>query len=116
MIYTACCNPIDSKGFAILFHDNSYAYFGMLRHLITNRGPQFVSKFSKVLYKLKGIKGNLSTAYHPQTDGQTECNNQELETYLQIWCSYHQDNWHKWLRSAQFSYNNKAHSSTVSDC
>jgi hypothetical protein len=84
----------------------------MPRRLITNCGPQFVSKFFKALYKLKGIKSNLSTAYHPQTNGQTKRNNQELEMYLQIWCSYHQDNWHKWLRSAQFSYNNKAHSST----
>jgi hypothetical protein len=112
VIYTACRNIIDFKGFAILFYNNAYAYFGMPRRLITNRGPQFVSKFSKALYKLKGIEGNPSTAYHPQTDGQTERNNQELETYLQIWCSYHQDNWHKWLRSVQFSYNNKVHSST----
>jgi hypothetical protein len=112
VIYTACRNTIDSEGFAILFHDNAYAYFGMPRRLITDRGPQFVSKFSKALYKLEGIEGNPSTAYHPQTDGQTKRNNQELETYLRIWCSYHQDDWHKWLRSAQFSYNNKAHSST----
>jgi hypothetical protein len=108
----ACRNTINSIGFAILFYSNAYAYFGMPRRLITDRGPQFVSKFSKALYKLEGIKSNPPTAYHPQTDGQTKCNNQELETYLQIWCSYHQDNWHKWLRSAQFSYNNKAHSST----
>jgi hypothetical protein len=89
VIYTACRNTIHSEGFAILFHDNAYAYFGMPRRLITDRGPQFVSKFSKVLYKLEGIEGNPSTAYHPQTDGQTERNNQELETYLRIWCSYH---------------------------
>jgi hypothetical protein len=103
IIYMACRNTIDFKGFAILFHNNAYAYFGMPCRLITNRGPQFVSKFSKALYKLKGIEGNPSTAYHPQTNGQTERNNQELETYLQIWCSYHQDDWHKWLRSVQFS-------------
>jgi hypothetical protein len=65
VIYTACRNTIDSKGFAILFHNNAYACFGMPCHLITNRGPQFVSKFSKALYKLEGIKGNPSTAYHP---------------------------------------------------
>jgi hypothetical protein len=61
----------------------------MPRCLITNCGPQFVSKFSKALYKLEGIKGNPSTAYHPQTNGQTKRNNQEPETYLQIWCLYH---------------------------
>jgi hypothetical protein len=87
IIYTACRNTINSEGFAILFHDNAYAYFGMPCRLITNRGPQFVFKFSKALYKLKGIEGSPSMAYHPQTNGQTERNNQELEMYLQIWCS-----------------------------
>jgi hypothetical protein len=112
IIYMACRNTIDSEGFVMLFHNNAYAYFSMPCCLITDQGPQFVSKFSKVLYKLEGIEGNSSTAYHPQTNGQTKHNNQELKMYLQIWCSYHQDNWHKWLRSVQFSYNNKAHSST----
>jgi hypothetical protein len=62
---------MDSEDFAILFHNNAYAYFGMPRRLITDQGPQFVSKFFKALYKLKGIEGNPSTAYHPQTNGQT---------------------------------------------
>jgi hypothetical protein len=65
IIYTACCNTINSKGCAILFHNNAYAYFGMPHCLITDRGPQFVSKFSKALYKLEGIEGNPSMAYHP---------------------------------------------------
>jgi hypothetical protein len=65
VIYAACHSTINFKGFAIVFHDNAYAYFGMPRRLITNRRPQFVFKFSKALYKLKGIEGNPSTAYHP---------------------------------------------------
>jgi hypothetical protein len=104
--------PLTPKVLLFFFHNNAYAYLGMPRRLITDHGPQFVSKFSKALYKLEGIEGNPSTAYHPHSNGQTKHNNQELEIYLQIWCLYHQDDWHKWLRSAQFSYNNKAHSST----
>lgn len=112
VVYTACLNTIDSEGFARLYHDNVYAYFGFPRRLITDRGLVFVSQFSKALFKLEGIEGNPSTAYHPQTDGQTERNNQELEMYLRVWCSYHQTDWNWWLRSGQFHYNNMEHSST----
>ena len=52
------------------------------------------------------------TAYHPQTDGQTERVNQELEQYLQFYCNYRQNDWAEWLSIAEFSYNNQIHSST----
>src|ERR1700742_4638286 len=86
----------------------------MPRKVISDRGSVFVSNFTKALFKLEGIEANPSTAYHPITDGQTERNNQELETYLRIWVSYHQDDWSRWLRSAQARYNNIVHSSTKS--
>jgi hypothetical protein len=54
----------------------------------------------------------MSTAYHPQTDGQTERVNQSLENYLRIFCHHRQDDWEKYLPSAEFSYNNAAHEST----
>ena len=54
----------------------------------------------------------MSTAYHPQTDGQTERVNQSLEQYLQIFCNHRQDDWVKLLSSAEFAYNNAAHEST----
>lgn len=52
------------------------------------------------------------TAYHPQTDGQTEQVNQEVEQYLQLFINYHQDDWAQWLPIAEFSYNNHASSAT----
>ncbi|MBW0545389.1 hypothetical protein O181_085104 [Austropuccinia psidii MF-1] len=55
---------------------------------------------------------DLSTTFHPETDGQTEKVNQILEQYLWIYVSYHQDDWHTWLPLAEFSYNNAEHSST----
>jgi hypothetical protein len=58
------------------------------------------------LCKLLGIKQNLSTMYHPQTDGQTEQANQQIEEYLQIFINYHQDNWNQWLLLTEFSNNN----------
>jgi hypothetical protein len=62
--------------------------------------------------KLLKINSNLSTAFHPQTDGQTEQVNQILETYLRIYCDYSQDNWVDLLSLAEFAYNNSQHSTT----
>jgi hypothetical protein len=81
-------------------------------YLIIDRGPQFAAQFMKDLHKLTGVKGNLSTAYHPQMDGQTERMNQEVEQYLQIFVSHRQNDWFEWLSCAEFSYNNKVHSAT----
>jgi hypothetical protein len=64
------------------------------------------------LYQLLDIKGGYSTAFHPQTDGQTEQLNRELEIYLRTWTSEQQDDWDEWLPLAEFAYNNWEHSST----
>jgi hypothetical protein len=71
-----------------------------------------VSNFIKDFYGLLGIKQNASTAYHPQTDGQTERVNQELEQYLRLFINHRQTDWADWLAPAQFSYNDKVHSAT----
>lgn len=67
-----------------------------------------MSKF----YRLLGIEKNSSTACHPQTDGQTERINQEVEQYIRIWCHYRQDDWADLLALAEFNYNNQVQSST----
>jgi len=66
----------------------------------------------KELNKILGIDTKLSTTYHPQTDGQTERMNQELEQYLRMFVDYCQMNWLEWLAIAKFSYNNKIQKST----
>jgi len=58
------------------------------------------------------IKTNLSTAYHPQTDGQTENISQEVEQYLWLFFNHHQDGGVEWLPLAEFSYNDKVQTST----
>ena len=65
--------------------------------IILDHGTQFTAKLFQEWCKLLGIESSISTTYHPQTDGQTERVNQELETYLHIWVSYHQDDWARWL-------------------
>ncbi|SJL16561.1 uncharacterized protein ARMOST_20087 [Armillaria ostoyae] len=80
--------------------------------VISDRGPQFVSAFMKELYRMLNITQNASTAFHPQTDGQTERVNQEVEKYLRIFINYHQDDWADWLPLAEFAHNNRTHSAT----
>jgi hypothetical protein len=65
----------------------------------------------EALNHLLRIQANPSMAYHPQTDGQTEHVNQEVEQYLCIFVNYHQDDWADWLSLAKFSHNDKANDS-----
>ena len=64
------------------------------------------------LNEMLEIKTKLLTAFHLQTDGQTERMNQELEQYLRMFIDHRQEQWPEWLGTAEFAYNNKAHSST----
>ena len=64
-----------------------------------------MEEFTKVLE----TKRQLLTAYHPQTDSQTERINQEIGIFLQHYMNYQQDNWMDWLVAAEFQYNNKKH-------
>ena len=99
-------------GTAKLFHDNVWKQFGIPQKVISDRGPQFAAQFMKDLHQLVGTKTNISTAYHPQTDGQTEQMNQEIEQYLRIFVNERQTNWAEWLSLATFSYNDKEQTST----
>ena len=73
---------ITAQGVARISRDHAWSKHGIPRKVISDRGPQFATQFMKDLYRLVGTQGNLSTAYHPQTDGQTETVNQEVEQSL----------------------------------
>src|ERR1700720_4535525 len=66
---------LTALGAARILRDRVLQSYGVPCKIISNRGPQFVSNFMKEFYNLVGIKGNPSTAYHPQMDGQTEQEN-----------------------------------------
>ena len=100
---------LSSKGAAELFKIHGFKRFGFPGEVVSDRGTQFVSEFMKELYKLVGIKGLPSTAYHPQTDGQTERVNQEVETYLRFYVNYQQDDWAQWIDQAEFVLNSRFH-------
>ena len=97
---------------ARLFRDNMWKLHGLPESIISDRGPQFAAGLMKELNEILGIKSKLSMAFYPQTDEQTERVNQELEQYLRMFINHRQEQWPEWLGTAEFMYNNKAHSST----
>jgi len=71
-----------------------------------------VAGLMRELNRMLGIESRLSTAFYPQTNGQIERVNQELEQYLRMFIDHRQEQWPDWLGTAEFAYNNKVHSST----
>ena len=101
-----------AEGLARLFRDNVWKLHGLLESIISDRGPQFAAGLIRELNRILGIASKLLTVFHPQTNGQTERVNQELEQYLRMFINYRQEQWPEWLGTAEFAYNNKVHSST----
>ncbi|SJL01337.1 uncharacterized protein ARMOST_04657 [Armillaria ostoyae] len=96
IIPVPCNKDLSVEGWARILRDHVY----------------FVSKFMTELYWMLDIKQNASTTFHPQTDGQTERVNQEIEKYLQIFVNFQQDDWADWLLLTEFAHNNWVHSAT----
>ncbi len=105
-------NKFTAKDLARLFYDRIYPLHGLPLQIISDRGTQFAAELFQEWCKLLGIESSLSTAYHPQTDGQTERVNQVLEQYLRCYVDYNLDNWAITLNMAEFAYNNQAHEGT----
>jgi transposase InsO family protein len=80
---------LTQEGAGQLLLNNLYKQFGLPDKMLSDREPQFAAKAFHKLLKLLGIKSNLTTAYHPQTDGATKRVNQKVEAYLLIYCSAH---------------------------
>ena len=75
-------SDLTSLGVARLFRDGVWKLHGLPEEVISDRGPQFASNFMRGLSEILGIKVAASTAYHPQTDGQTKRVNQEVKQFL----------------------------------
>src|SRR5207248_10180255 len=90
---------------AYAFQRMIHSQHGLPHSIISDRRTTSVSNFWQSLTAQLGVKHKLSTAYHPQTDGQTEQLNQTLEQYLRYYINYRQDNWVTLLPLAEFAYN-----------
>lgn len=103
---------MDAPELARIFFRTIIANHGMPTHITSDRDKLFTSKFWTTLTNLMGIDQHLTTAYHPQANGQTERTNQTLEQYLRHYVNYQQDDWTDFLPLAQFAYNNACHATT----
>jgi len=97
---------MNARQFATSFIKEIFRLHGLPKDIITDRGTIFTSDLWKETTKLLEIERRLSTAFHPQTDRQTERTNATLEQYLRAYSSYQQDNWCELLPTAEFAYNN----------
>jgi hypothetical protein len=97
---------------ARLFFDNVFRLHGMPTSIVSDRDVKFTSHFWKELHRLMDVKLAMSTAFHPQTDGQTERANQTLKTILRAFVDQRQTNWDLLLPAAEFAYNNSVNPST----
>ena len=89
----AIMTNVSSEEIAKIYQDKIWKIHGVLRKILSDRGPQFVSKFMKEFTKALETTRQLSMAYHSQTDGQIERINQEVGTFLQYYVNYQQNDW-----------------------
>ncbi|EKV18173.1 hypothetical protein PDIG_11210 [Penicillium digitatum PHI26] len=107
-----CKGTCNAEEVARLYTRHVWKLHGLPNTVVSDRGPQFVAQFWKHLTKRLRITNLLSTAYHPETDGQTERANAVLEQYLRAYVSYLQDDWSEWLPLAEFTANSHYSEST----
>ena len=88
MYFVAITKGTSTEDLARLFRDNMWKLHGLPESVVLVRGPQFAAELTKELNRMLEIETRLSTAFHPQTDGQTEQMNQELEQYLRFFVEY----------------------------
>jgi hypothetical protein len=110
--YAATTTTCTADEVAKIFFDTVVRLHGIPRSIVSDRDPRFTSKFWQELWKLCGTRLKMSTAYHPQTDGQTERSNRTLEDILRHYVSAKQDDWDEHLTSAEIAVNSSIQSST----
>ena len=111
-VFLPCSTTVLGIGIAELYLDKVYSWFGIPTKIISDRDPRFTSHFAKALCQKLGIQQNLSSAFHPQTDGITEQKNQWVEQYLRLITSSSPEDWTKWLTIASAVHNNRKNSTT----
>jgi hypothetical protein len=107
--FLALSHPFTAAQIAKVFFDNIHKLHGIPATIISDRDKIFTSNFWQSLFKLVGTKLCLSTAYHPQTDGQSERVNQCLENYLRCMTRSRPGKWAAWLPMAEWWYNTNYH-------
>jgi hypothetical protein len=107
-----CTREATAATAARLYYEHPWRIYGAPETITSDRGPQFISAFMDELCKLTGVKQKLSTAYHPQTDGNTEILNQYIDQRLRPFINHFQDNWSDLLPAMDFAQAILPHDST----
>jgi len=111
-IYLPCRKDIDSPELARLYFEHVLCKQGVPHNIITDRGKEFTSRFYTRVCSHISTDHRFSNAFHPQTNGQTELQNQTMKQHRHAFCTYEQDNWVELRPLAEFAYNNSVHAST----
>ena len=106
VLFAPCTKDINAMETARLLRNNVFCNHGLPSSIVSDRDPRFTSNVWTALMKLLGTRLNMSSAFHPQTDGLTERYNRVLEEYLRAYVSSTYDDWDEWLPLAQFAVNN----------
>jgi hypothetical protein len=110
--FTACRTDCSAEDLADIFLRDIFRLHGLPEVMVSDCGPQFASRFWERVCSCLHVDRRLSTAFHPQTDGQTEIFNASMEQYLRAYVSYQQDDWVSLLPMAEFAANNSASETT----
>ncbi|POM63959.1 Pol protein [Phytophthora palmivora] len=102
---------IHGKSTAALFFDRAFRQYGLPESVVSDRDPRFTGEFWSGVFKVLGPKLDLSTANHPQTDGQTERANRVVEDILRSICAETPKRWSAKLPVVEFTMNNAVHAS-----
>ena len=113
MIRIAPTKPnTDALSTAVLYKDHVYRHHGLPVNIICDRDPIFMSNFWKHLFKLLGTKITPSSAYHPQTDGQSEIMNRKIEEMIRSFVSFDKSDWDRFLVDFEVAYNSSVNATT----
>jgi hypothetical protein len=105
VVFLPCQMTIDGPGLATLYAQHIFPHYGLPKKVILDRDTCLTSDFTRELCRLLEITQNISMAYHPQTNGQSERSNQWLEQYLCIYGNFQQNDWVQYLPLAQYVHN-----------
>src|SRR5229473_1175656 len=111
-MFLPCSITITGPGIAALYLKHIYPWFGLPKKVIMDRDPWFTSHFGQALSTQIGAQQNISTAFHPRTDGLSEQKNQWVEQYLRIVTSMAPEDWTSWLSIATAVHNNRKNATT----
>jgi hypothetical protein len=104
-VFIPCNETISAEGVAWLYLQHVFKNYGLPRKIISDRDTHFTGKFMRELCRILGIQQNMSTAYHPRTNRQSERSNQWVEQFFRFYIDVDQKNWAFYLPLAEFAHN-----------